>query len=485
MENSTNKTGQNVPTLPPNEHSAKTHASRRIGRRASRGASAEAHAALSPDLQKNLQDRQTVGRLRRSTLVALRWTAVIGQLMAILITVYGLKFDLFIAPCLMLIGASALLNIWISTVAPLDRRVSDREAIAQLTFDILQLGALLYFTGGLQNPFALLFIAPAVTSATTLRPKVVWACLGVTAVVSGLLLFFHQPLPWTPNAPISDPFLLTIGTSLALGVGIVFTSLYAWRAAGESRRMSNALAATEAVLAQEQKLAALGGMAAAAAHELGTPLATIQVIAKEMSRELPGGTPLGEDARLMLSQAQRCREILLQLAQRGDEGEPIHDRISIESLLKDVTAPFEFFERDITLNLAPGEHGPNLPLKRMPEMIYSLTNIVENAVDFSRQTVDISVRWSAEALLITVNDDGPGFDPVIRTKLGEPYISSRASTASVESSAGGLGLGFFIAKTLVERLGGSVAFGNHRDRAGAFVSLTLPREAVLATGPNY
>jgi len=426
-------------------------------------AKAFANHDVSPD---------ATGRLRRSTLVALRWAAVFGQSLAMAIVYFGLGFTFPVIPCLVMIAASVVLNLALTYLSPLDRRVSDKEALAQLGYDVLQLSALLWLTGGLDNPFALLFIAPVVTSATTLKKRVLFSLAALTAVLSICLMYESLPLPWFEGMTFTLPPVFKVGTFIALMTGMAFTSLYAWRASQEQRRMSDALAATEAVLAQEQKLAALGGLAAAAA-----PLATIQVIAKEMARELDADTELGADARLMHSQTQRCRDILQQLARRGDEGDAIHDVFSLKALLDEVAEPFVGFGTDIVIAASstnPDEPSPDL--RRQAELIYGLTNIVENAVDFAKTKVTITGRWDDDTIYVDIIDDGPGFDASVKSKLGEPYVSSRTGNAG----AGGLGLGFFIAKTLIERTGGSVSFGNRKNNPGAFVRVRWPKEAILA-----
>lgn len=415
--------------------------------------------------------RRTTGRLRRSTLVILRWTAIIGQSFALILVAIGLGFTFPVWPAVIAIAVSIILNVSVTLMLPLDRRVGDVEAAAQLGFDLLQLSVLLWLTGGMTNPFALLFLAPVVTSATTLsRPVLV--TLGLfAAALSFALLFESRPLPWDPTGSFALPFKFTLGSWIALMVGMVFTSTYAWRAAKESRRMSEALAATEAVLAHEQKLAALGGMAAAAAHELGTPLATIQLTAKEMARELDPETPLGEDAQLMVSQSQRCRDILQQLAVRGDEGDIIHDSMSLESLLNEAADPFFGLGTEIDITIRGDDNMP--AFGRQAELIYGLRNFIENAVGFADQTVTLRGQWDEDRVSIDIRDDGPGFDPGIMGKLGEPYVSGREEG----EKAGGLGLGFFIAKTLIERTGGTVTFGNLKER-GARIHLEWPKEAL-------
>ncbi len=214
-------------------------------------------------------------------------------------------------------------------------------------------------------------------------------------------------------------------------------------------------------------------MAAAAAHELGTPLATIQITAKEMSRELDPKSALGEDAALMLSQAQRCRDILAQLSQRGDEGDLIHDVLTIEDLLEEAAAPYIHFGADISLKVS-GD-GPQPTLKRQAELLYGLKNFVENAVDFAAASVQLTGQWSAETLTLTIDDDGPGFDPTIKGRLGQPYVSKRQRPKQVDELAGGLGLGVFIATTLIERTGGKVSF-ERSPQGGARIHLSWPRK---------
>ena len=410
----------------------------------------------------------TSGRLRRNTLVILRWGAVIGQSAALFLVSAVLGFSFPVGPCLAVIGLSIFVNIVVTASFELDRRVGDKEAGLQLGFDLLQLAALLWLTGGIVNPFALLFLAPIVTSATTLNTKVIFSLGFLATALSFFLIYNSQSLPWSPAGSFDLPLTYKWGAWSAILVGSTFTSLYAWQATKESQAMSDALAATEAVLAHEQKLSALGGMAAAAAHELGTPLATIQVIAKEMTRELNPKTPLGEDAALMLSQAQRCREILTQLSQRGDEGDVFHDILSIEDLLEEAAEPYITFGKDIVIGVS-GE-GKEPTLKRQAELLYGLKNFIENAVDFADTTVSLNGIWNQDTLTITIDDDGKGFDSSITRRLGQPYVSRRQNQKNSEGLAGGLGLGVFIATTLIERTSGKVNFGTSPQR-GAQVKL--------------
>jgi two-component system sensor histidine kinase RegB len=406
--------------------------------------------------------------------------AIIGQLTALAIIWLLFEFDLPLLPCLLFIGLSAALNLVIVLRFPLDRLISNQEAGIQLFFDILQLAALLYLTGGMKNPFALLLLAPVVVAVKTLN-KVVFAGLATAVVIiSFVLLFYHLPLPWANGETLDLPNFYLYGSWFALLVGMLFTSIYTWQATSQTRRMTEAFAASEAILSHEKKLAALGGLAAAAAHELGTPLATIQVVAKEIAREAETNSELKEDADLLLSQAKRCRDILGQLAQRGDSGDEVHDRLDLAALIREITEPFVGLGTEITTRLNPPTPDEDAPiLWRHPELVYGLTNIVENAVDFAECTVSVIGTWNDNQISIEVLDDGPGFNPSVLQKLGEPYISYRPSrqTGSANIAAGGLGLGVFIAKTLIERLGGQVIFNNRKTKNGARVNLSWPYSA--------
>jgi len=416
---------------------------------------------------------ESLGSLRRQTLVALRWGAVTGQVLALIIVSQILGFAYPLMACGLAVLASVIVNIVVTLKLPLDRRVSDFEAYMQLGFDIWQLAGLLWLTGGITNPFSILFLAPVVTAATTLSRWVVLALGGMALTLSFGLVFYHLPLPWAPAGSFDLPLVLKLGIWMAILVGASFTSLYAWRATHESRRMAFALAAAESMLAHEQKLSALGGLAAAAAHELGTPLATIQVVAKEMSREVEADTSLGEDAALIMSQAQRCRDILEQLSRRGDEGDIIHDALSIEDLLEEAAEPFIDRDKDIVIK-SEGQ-GQDPVLKRRPELLYALKNYIDNAVDFAASRVELSAYWDDETITIIVDDDGKGFDPSLKDRLGQPYVSTRHRA----QTAGGLGLGVFISARLMKRMGGKIKYLNS-PMGGARIHAELPRDRLTA-----
>jgi two-component system sensor histidine kinase RegB len=357
------------------------------------------------------------------------------------------------------------------------------EATAQIAFDILQLAGMLYLTGGIFNPFSLLLIAPVTLAAATLPARFA-AALGALAVAACVALAFaYLPLPYRPEAGPPPPppgSLIMVAIVLSRVLGIALTGAYAWQAATESARMELALNVTETVLAREQRLSALGALAAAAAHELGTPLATISVVAREMVRNAPD-EQTREDAELMIGQAARCREILQRLTEMPEAKDAVHERMSLVQLVHEVIEPHMIhgIRVEAVVNGPPGEAAPDI--WRRAEIIHALTSIVENAVDFARAEVIVIARFDARAVVIEVRDDGPGFSPEVLAKLGEPYVTSRPGAEGSRTGHIGMGLGFFIAKTLLERTGAAVDFKNGR-RGGAVVAARWSRSALEAPG---
>ena len=424
-----------------------------------------------------------LGTLRLDTLIRLRWMAVVGQVAAVLGVHFILDFPLPLGFCLALTAVSALVNVALRLRFPASERVAPARAAGFLAFDIVQLAALLFLTGGLQNPFAFLFLAPVMISATSLPPLMTLA-LGVLAVgCASALTTFHLPLPWYRGQLLNMPLLYVIGMWCSVLLGLVFIGVYAWRVAEEARMLSNALTATELVLAREQHLTQLDGLAAAAAHELGTPLATIALVAKELEVAAGPSGEFVEDVRLLRSQVARCREILGKLASLGEEGSAPFHRLGVDHLIEELVAPHRDFGVTIEAQLE-GDAATAPTIARNPGMLYGLGNIIENAVDFAKESVIITGRWDAKQVSIVISDDGPGFPPEIMGRLGEPYVTRRRRTGPAGSptagdgqSAGGLGLGFFIAKTLLERSGASLGLANRTgNQTGAIVRLTWPRE---------
>jgi two-component system, sensor histidine kinase RegB len=397
--------------------------------------------------------------VRLDTLVRLRWLTVIGQTTAVLGVYYGLDFALPIYACLAVIALSAWLNVALRLRFHMTQRLDPDRAAWLLAFDIGELAVLLFLTGGLQNPFAFLFLGPVLLSAAALPPRFT-LMLGAFAVFcSTVLVFAHYPLPWDTEDPLQLPPVYMMGVWLSILLAIGFIGVYTWQITEESRQLADALAATELVLAREQHLSQLDGLAAAAAHELGTPLSTISVIAKELENAIAQNAPHGEDVRLLREQARRCRDILAKITELSSSGEPF-DREPLSSLIEEVVAPHRNFGVDIDVALSSDREAEPVGA-RNPAILYGLGNIVENAVDFARARVLVSAQWNEDAVEVSIGDDGPGFAPEIVDRIGEPYVTSRRRTAAdTEDEPAGLGLGFFIAKTLLERSGAVLTFEN-------------------------
>jgi two-component system sensor histidine kinase RegB len=338
------------------------------------------------------------------------------------------------------------------------QRLEPDRAAWLLAFDTAELAVLLFLTGGLQNPFAFLFLAPVLLSATALPPRLTLILGSFAMLCATLLLFIHYPLPWESEEPLELPRIYMLGVWFSILLSIGFIGLYAWQITEEGRQLAEALAATELVLEREQHLAQLDGLAAAAAHELGTPLSTISVIAKELERAIAPNSPHADDVRLLREQSQRCRDILSKLTELSSSGEPF-DRMPLSALIEEVVAPHRNFGVAIDVAL------PQLPAQpvgaRNPAILYGLGNLLENAVDFAQSRVAITADWSEQNIAVTISDDGPGFAPEIMDRIGEPYVhSSKRRRMNAGSETTGLGLGFFIAKTLLERSGATLNFAN-------------------------
>lgn len=416
-------------------------------------------------------------RLRLDTLVRLRWLAIMGQSVAVMGVHFGLGYKLPFGAAFTLIAVSAGLNLALRIRYPASHRLADNPATFLLAFDIAQLALLLFLTGGLENPFSLLFLMPVLISATALPPERT-LFLGLSAVgCATLLALVHLPLPWAADERIELPFLYVVGVWTSILLGTAFIGVYAWRIAEEGRQLAQALAATELVLAREQHLSQIDGLAAAAAHELGTPLATITLVVKEMLRRKPQDAEMAEDLALLRDQSDRCRAILGKLTSLGQEEEerPFLEHISLKHVLEEVVDPQRGI--GVPIHIFASGDGPEPFCRRNPGLIYGLANLVDNAVDFAEEGVTIKASWTSDQVRLEIRDDGPGFASDILLRLGEPYVTSRgADKRGLEEKAAGHGLGVFIAKTLIERTGAQLVLTNAAPPAqGAVVHIVWPR----------
>ena len=431
--------------------------------------------------------------IRLRTMILLRWFAIAGQLTAIVVAqhLYGLQLEMGL--CYLAVGASVIANLVAIFVFPENKRLSETENMLMVLFDLLQLSFLLFLSGGLHNPFALLVLGPVTISAAvlTLRSTVV---LGGTAIVLVTLLsWLHFPLRTDDGIILQIPDLFVFGHWIALIIAIVFISAYSLRVTSEIHSMADALSATQMALAREQKLTDLGGVVAAAAHELGTPLATIKLASSELYEELSDYPDLREDAALIRQQADRCRDILRDMGRAGKDD--LHLRQApLMTVLEEAAEPHvgrgklvHFIHDDPNLDerLQPA-------ILRKPEIIHGVRNLVQNAVDFSRANVWIEAKWTDETVSLRIIDDGRGFPPQLLGRLGDPFMGRRRtqSDRKARPEYEGMGLGLFIAKTLLERSGAELRFVNGSDASaradaqhrhmGAIVEVVWPRAKIDA-----
>src|SRR6266571_911804 len=394
--------------------------------------------------------------VRLDTLVRLRWVAVLGQTTAVLVVYFGLDFELPIWACLAVIALAAWLNVALRVRFRVTQRIEPDRAAWLLAFDIAEIAILVFLTGGLQNPFSFLLLGPVLLSATALPPRMTLVLGGFAAACATVLIFYHYPLPWDWDDPLELPAIYTMGVWISLLLALGFIGVHSWQLTEEQRQLADALAATELVLAREQHLSQLDGLAAAAAHELGTPLATITLIAKELQLSIKPDSEHADDVRLLNEQAKRCRAILAKLTELSS-GAPF-DRMKLSTLIEEVVAPHRNFGVAINVALSAGEAAEPVG-GRNPAILYGLGNLLENAIDFAHERVEVAASWNGQDVAVTITDDGPGFAPEVMDRIGEPYVTNRRRQ-NVDGEASGLGLGFFIAKTLLERSGATLGFEN-------------------------
>jgi two-component system sensor histidine kinase RegB len=437
--------------------------------------------------------------IRLRTMILLRWVAIGGQLIAITVAVQLYHLQLELSLCYAVIGASVIANITAILVFPENKRLSESENLSMVMFDLLQLGFLLFLTGGLHNPFSLLVLGPVAISAAVLSLRSTIVLGGTAMALVTLLARFHIELITDMGFILRIPDLFLFGTWCALIIGIAFISVYSLRVTAEIHSMSDALAATQMALAREQKLTDLGGVVAAAAHELGTPLATIKLASSELFDELSEQPDLQEDAALIRQQADRCRDILRDMGRAGKDDLHMR-RAPLMTLIQEAAEPHIARGINVEFRLnGTQSHEPTV--LRKPEIIHGLRNLVQNAVDFSKTTVWIEADWTDSFVSVRILDDGRGYPPSLLGRLGDPFMGRgrRAQTSRQRAEYEGMGLGLFIAKTLLERSGARLNFANGTDQnrakhaIGAIVKVTWPREAVDAStgqsaqaiGPNH
>ena len=432
---------------------------------------------MIPDRQIKHHDRERSSWVRLRTLVILRWIAILGQITALIVSVRTLGLDIEVGLAAMAIGASIIANLFSTFLYPETKRLSELEAMLMLLFDLLQLCLLLYLTGGLNNPFALLVLAPVTIAATFLRLRDT-AILGIiTILILTALAAWHIPLRSMAGDVLQMPDLFRFGFWVALVIGVVFLGAYARLITSEIHEMSDALLATQMALAREQKLTDLGGVVAAAAHELGTPLATIKLVSGELLDELGDDPDLADDVRLIGEQANRCTAILRSMGRAGKDDLHMR-RVPLEGLLREAAEPHLMRGKRLVFVISDETEMPARQpiIERRPEIVHGLRNLVQNAVDFSSDKVLIESTWTDKSVSVRISDDGPGYPSAILARIGDPFMRRREDTS--RPGYEGMGLGLFIAKTLLERSGARLDFANGGSLGGALVAVTWNRDQI-------
>ena len=413
--------------------------------------------------------------LDRKTLVFLRWIAIIGQFSAITLVYFYLKLEFLFLYAYLILFIGLITNLYLQFRIK-SIFIKDLNASIFLIYDLIQLAALLYLTGGISNPFSILIIIPAIVSSTFLSMGTTIVLGILTIILLFCLSIFHYPLPGIHEHSEIFPKLYLTGYITAIIVGLVFLSYFGIRFSGESKRRTDAINKVQQVLAKEYELESLGGQAAAAAHSLGTPLATINVVASELKKELGKNNEHKKDLDLLISQTKRCGEILKQISKKNIKDDEFFSKTTIENLLNEIIDSFrETSSKKLILNV--DEDEKKFEFQRSPELIYGLRNFIGNAVKFAKSTIEIKIKSNNKNLEVSINDDGPGFPDDIKEILGEPYIKSKSTEVTLNA---GTGLGTFLGKTLLERKSANLSFIKDSKLGGARVNIVWKLEDLKA-----
>jgi two-component system sensor histidine kinase RegB len=435
--------------------------------------------------------------IRLRTMILLRWFAIVGQLVALVVAqrLYNLQLELGL--CYLAVGVSVIGNLIAIFVFPENKRLSETENLLMVMFDLLQLCFLLFLTGGLHNPFSILVLGPVTVSAAVLTLRSTILLGGTALVLVSLMVFFHLPLRTEQGFILRIPDIFVFGQWTAITIALVFISIYSRRITDEMHSMGDALSATQMALARAQKLNDLGGVVAAAAHELGTPLATIKLTSAELIEDLEDFPELQEDAKLIREQADRCRDILRSMGRAGKDD--LHMRKApLSEVLREAGEPHENRGIEIIMKDGPGPNGEHSQpeILRRPEVIHGLRNLIQNAVDFAETTVWVEAMWTDDLISVRILDDGQGFPTHLIGRIGDPFVRRRKSERELAQRPEyeGMGLGLFIAKTLLERSGAELSFANGSSPlsksagaghpGGAIVEVVWPRSQIVALDPQ-
>ncbi len=405
-------------------------------------------------------------QLDKRTLVFLRWIAIFGQLIAVNLVYHFLDLDFKVIEAHSVILIGILTNLFLQFKVK-SNQLKELNAAVFLLYDLIQLSLLLYLTGGISNPFTILMIIPSIVSSTFLSARTTIVLGVITLFFLFLLTIFHQPLPGIHEKNFLFPTYYLFGFFIAIIIGLVFLSYFGIRFSGELKKRSEAISKLEQIVAKEYELESLGGQAAAAAHSLGTPLATISVVAGELKKEIGENSKHSKDLNLLISQTKRCSEILKQISQKKIIEDKFFSSTKFEDLLNEIIESFvETSKKNI--NLITIDDKNKIKLKRNAETIYGLRNFIGNAIKFAKNSVQITLKSDINLINIVIEDDGPGFPDDVLPIIGEPYIKSKSTDVK---NLAGLGLGTFLGKTLLERSGAKLKFSNNKNLNGAEVNI--------------
>ena len=405
--------------------------------------------------------------LDKKTLVNLRWIAIIGQLITINFVHHYFKLELPIISAHIVILIGLITNLILQFKIK-ENQLKDLYAVFFLIYDLFQLTFLLYLTGGVFNPFSFLMIVPSIVSSTFLSMGTTIILGTLTIIALFFLKNYHKILPGLDAYSFSFPEYYLEGILISIIIGLIFLSYFGIRFSGETKKRTEASEKLQQVMAREYQLDSLGGLAAAAAHSLGTPLATISVVAKELKKEIGDKSKHAKDLELLVSQSKRCSDILRQISRKEIEDDQFINIVKVEDLLEEIIISFKETS-DVKMHLVSDEDNNKINIKRAPEIVYGLRNFIGNAVKFSNSRVKIILRSDEKIIEIKINDDGPGIPEDIIKKIGEPYIKSKSKELSLNS---GLGLGTFLGKTLLEKKNAKLLFRRNADLGGALVIIS-------------
>jgi two-component system sensor histidine kinase RegB len=405
-------------------------------------------------------------RITLETLINIRWIAILGQFFTVSFVYYGLKFEFPYYIALVLIFLSAIINVYLEVNKKKFLTIDNFAATVSIFYYLVQLVILLFMTGGLSNPFSILIIVPTTISVTYLSRGSSQFIVTCSIIFSTVIAFYHMPLPSPQNQTLNFPKYYDIGMWLSLGIGIIFLGNYAYQLGRDNRIRSEALNKLEQELTNEKVVNSVGGIAAAAVHELATPLATISLVSKELQKQISKNNLAKDDINLLIEQSARCSSILKDIAEKKQEDQFIA-KVSPKELVNEIVFSVDN-KLNKEINIINKSLNERIKMNKKTEISYAIRNFIENAIKFSKSQIQIEIDQNKRNTNITISDDGQGFQDDVISNLGQPYLKSE----KVNKNKKGMGLGVFISKSLLERCNTQVMFQNKKNNSGAVIKIT-------------